>query len=472
MKKNGFTLIEVMSAIAILTMAVGGSYALIQQTLVSASLNQQKLIASYLVQEGIEVVRNVRDSNWLEQRGNAGLSWDDGLTSCQAPNCCEGDYKTDSLPSQTALTSLTNCDYNNLRYLSFGDNGFYGYSGTIQSVFKRKINITKIDNTKLEVLVEVDWSERGRTHTVKAQDNLYDWYGYEEEAPQAPPRICYLNGIPQTSDGAAATALSCTAGEEACRRCDNGSCTYYTSGQHDCSSGYECNGSGLCVEIGQGGAKPNGQSCSLGNECASGFCVDSTCCNTACTGSVCQRCDSNSVSGAGTCGYVNSSAQDPDSECGTTGCYTGNCSGNSYACAYYNFGDRNCSVCQTCVGATNGNCVNYAAYDEDSGCTSACYGCSGGVCAPIPVGSQDTWGPNACIATHYRCNGAGVCNAPWGSAVCVPVGPSYVQCSLACPGLGYAGCGYMSLAYNCSDVYGACEVSRANGYCLCYRWMY
>jgi len=176
--RKGFTLIEVILAISVLTIAVGGSFALIQQTLISAVLNQSELVASYLTQEGIEIVRNIRDNNWLEQRTVPGTSWDDGLTVCQNPNCCEGDYKTDIPPNLSSLVSFSNCDYNNLRYLNIDENGFYGYSGTTPTKFKRKINVTKTDANTLEVSVDVQWQERGRAHSIKAQDYLYNWYGY------------------------------------------------------------------------------------------------------------------------------------------------------------------------------------------------------------------------------------------------------------------------------------------------------
>jgi len=178
-RKKGFTLIEVMLAISILTIAVGGSFALIQQTLIAASLNQSELAASYLMQEGIEIVRNIRDNNWLEQRTVPGTSWDDGLTSCQSPDyCCEGDYKTDVPPIFSSLTSFSTCGFNNLHYLNIDENGFYGYSEGAPTKFKRKINVTKVDNNTLEVSIEVQWSERGRDHSIKAQDYLYNWYGY------------------------------------------------------------------------------------------------------------------------------------------------------------------------------------------------------------------------------------------------------------------------------------------------------
>ncbi|MFA4834195.1 MAG: hypothetical protein WC619_05135 [Patescibacteria group bacterium] len=103
-----------------------------------------------------------------------------------------------------------------------------------------------------------------------------------------------------------------------------------------------------------GTAKGLGTACSAGGECISGFCVNSVCCNNACSGSTCQRCDSYSVSGAGTCGYVSSSAQDPDSECpGAFGtCAATTCSGSGYSCGYLAEGEQGCGACKYCTGSS------------------------------------------------------------------------------------------------------------------------
>ncbi len=166
MRKEGFTIIEVMMAIFVLTVAVGGSFALIQQTLVSASINQQKLIAYYLAQEGIEIVRNIRDSNWLEKRSVPDIPWDDGIS--------------EDLPIDQSRKYLA--AYNESELISFGDtvlnldeDGFYSYSPETPTRFKREITITKTDIDSFKVSVKIQWSERGRTHNVEVVDHLYNW---------------------------------------------------------------------------------------------------------------------------------------------------------------------------------------------------------------------------------------------------------------------------------------------------------
>jgi prepilin-type N-terminal cleavage/methylation domain-containing protein len=166
MRSAGFTIIEVMMAIFVLTVAVGGSFALIQQTLVSASINQQKLIAYYLAQEGIEIVRNIRDSNWLEKRSVPDIPWDDAISD----NLSVGQ-------SQNYLTA-----YNESELISFEDkvlnldeDGFYSYSSGTPTRFKREITIAKTDIDSFKVSVKIQWSERGRTHNVEVIDHLYNW---------------------------------------------------------------------------------------------------------------------------------------------------------------------------------------------------------------------------------------------------------------------------------------------------------
>jgi len=160
MLSKSFTLIETAVAIFVLTVGILTVSSLISYLLSISSIASQKLIASYLALEGIEIVRNIRDSNLLNDDRN----WDDGLND----GYWQGDYNDSSLTS-----------YND-SFLKLESDGFYGYGEGIQTPFKRKIHIEQItdqDGKKIgiKVVVEVSWKERGRTHSVKAQENLYNW---------------------------------------------------------------------------------------------------------------------------------------------------------------------------------------------------------------------------------------------------------------------------------------------------------
>ena len=64
--KRGFTLVEVLVSIFIVTVGAGGAFSLVQKTLNFTTNAALQLEASYLAQEGIEIVRNIRDTNLLK----------------------------------------------------------------------------------------------------------------------------------------------------------------------------------------------------------------------------------------------------------------------------------------------------------------------------------------------------------------------------------------------------------------------
>jgi hypothetical protein len=171
--KNSFTLLEAIFSITILILTIVGAFALVQLTLGFTPITQQKLIASYLVQEGIEIVKNIRDTNWIEGAQN----WDNDIFCCLAPpfNCptlpcecnCQADYDTQT------LSPYDGGDFLNIEN---HPSNKYGYGAGTPTKFKRKITV-KMDTTTstFQVLVEVKWEERGREHSVKGMENLYNW---------------------------------------------------------------------------------------------------------------------------------------------------------------------------------------------------------------------------------------------------------------------------------------------------------
>lgn len=156
----GFSLLEVIFAILLLTTAILAVFSLIGQSISFLSFPSQSLLASYLAQEGIEIVRNIRETNWIK-----GESWDSGLPP--SPPYYGLDYQSQSLPSPGCSEE---------GYLKF-DGNFYRCSSDPNSPFRRKVSLTKKGDNVLEVKVEVSWQERGKTHQVTNQTRLYNWFG-------------------------------------------------------------------------------------------------------------------------------------------------------------------------------------------------------------------------------------------------------------------------------------------------------
>lgn len=152
---KGFTLIEALVSLVVLTIALGPALVLSSNISSTASIIQNNLVAANLSQEGLEVIRALRDANWYN-----GLSFDTGLP--------DGIYRIDW--NSNDLTSLGSNPPLKIT------NGLYNYSSGTDTSYKRTITITKINSEELRIVSEVSWTERGeRARSVKAESHLFDW---------------------------------------------------------------------------------------------------------------------------------------------------------------------------------------------------------------------------------------------------------------------------------------------------------
>lgn len=162
---KAFTIIEVIIAVFILTFGVVGVFGLIQIITTFTYDISSRLTAVYLAQEGIEIIRNIRDSNWLEKRYNQSLTWDDGISTLASYSL---DYQSSVFPDSSCSGD----------YLKF-DGSYYNCkpaSGSnIQTNFKRQINLSKPEAGKMVAAVTVSWVTPHATQQVTAETELYDW---------------------------------------------------------------------------------------------------------------------------------------------------------------------------------------------------------------------------------------------------------------------------------------------------------
>ena len=175
-KNEGFTLIELVIAIFILVVAIIGVYNSFSTVVILTAGASSRFTAAYLAQEGIEIVRNIRDNNWLNDR-----DWTTGLsdTSTDCSNGCEADYKTGTSSGPTLAPWVSDGNYLNIR-----DNTFYSYDnfGDIAATkFKRKITITPAGTDVLKVSVLITWKEKEQEgcnsgFCITVEEYLYDWY--------------------------------------------------------------------------------------------------------------------------------------------------------------------------------------------------------------------------------------------------------------------------------------------------------
>jgi len=132
----GFTLIEVVVAVSVLLIGVLGTFTVVQNITFSSRINSSKLTAAYLAQEGLELVRNQRDTNWLEDMYLQPVSWDNNKVDLME--------FINTLPT-TVLGKFT-------REIDIEDRGDY-----------------------IVVSVTVSWQERGSPYSITAKTELYNW---------------------------------------------------------------------------------------------------------------------------------------------------------------------------------------------------------------------------------------------------------------------------------------------------------
>ena len=154
---KGFSLIEIITAVAILAVGISGSVALISRTISATSFVRNQFIAWQLAQEGMEVVHNIRNTNWVEN-----VSWEDGLN--------QGSYCVDY--NSMSLGSL--CAAGEGRRMFIQGNRYVHNSGAIITDFFRHVEIINATDTDVvaykQVISEVVWGN----NTIRAEERLYD----------------------------------------------------------------------------------------------------------------------------------------------------------------------------------------------------------------------------------------------------------------------------------------------------------
>ena len=156
--KRAFTLMEVLISVAVIITALVGVLSLITIGVSSIRINRSKIIAANLAEEGLEIVKNIRDNNWLNYKRKAS-DWRDGL----AAGNYRVQYNTENLLAYGAVP------------LKLDSNGFYQYSTGTNTPFYRKISIEHIGDYQIKTNVEITWQESGRNNKITAEARFYNW---------------------------------------------------------------------------------------------------------------------------------------------------------------------------------------------------------------------------------------------------------------------------------------------------------
>ena len=155
-RQSGLTIIEVLVTLSILTLVLTGVTSSIISSFDVAKSVQNSFVASGLAQEGIEIVRNIRDSGFL-----AG-----------SPALVDGTYRVQW--SDRSLSQLAG-PLEAEPTLSQNTSGVIGYSPGKDTGFRR---IVMLSGSAVEktITVTVYWTERSVQKSLTTSTVFYDWY--------------------------------------------------------------------------------------------------------------------------------------------------------------------------------------------------------------------------------------------------------------------------------------------------------
>lgn len=179
-KEEGFTLVETLVAIAIFATAVTGLISITARGVNDNVFVKNKLTASYLAQEGVELVRNIRDASALTTTPGNSDFWIDSFLETEVDSCYSDDGSEKCIIDGSLYPHVAiGCTDGICEPLTYDpDLNLYGYALPEDTMFTRTISIVPVPGTlEQEVLIksEVSWNQGSRTHTTSYQYNLLNW---------------------------------------------------------------------------------------------------------------------------------------------------------------------------------------------------------------------------------------------------------------------------------------------------------
>ena len=167
--QRGFTLMETLVAISILLIAVVGPMSTIGGSLSSIFIARDQMIAINFAQEGIEVVRQVRDSNMLDKWGGGSAVWGDGLTI--------GNYIKDPTVANSLVLCGENCTTDQKLIRQDTTTGLFYQTTTASSgentQFSRIVKVDDVSPFEKTITSAVTWSVGGVIKKVEVKESIF-----------------------------------------------------------------------------------------------------------------------------------------------------------------------------------------------------------------------------------------------------------------------------------------------------------
>lgn len=180
---KGFTVLESIVAILILSLAVSGGFSAVRQGLVQTSMSKDEIKAFYLAQEAIEIVRNQRDANRLANANGIPTNWLNVIQGCLDVTCAVDATGPNDIYLVACGDDWDSCSYLNQQTENANASDYLLYSqqnGTnwTSTNFKREIQIAIVDNPadpqEISVTVRITWERGILDYEYETRVNLFN----------------------------------------------------------------------------------------------------------------------------------------------------------------------------------------------------------------------------------------------------------------------------------------------------------
>jgi prepilin-type N-terminal cleavage/methylation domain-containing protein len=174
-RTQGFTLVETLVAVAILMIAISGPLTIASQALNSARSARNTMMATYLAQDGVESLRNIKDNNIAQIAQGKSVVWTDNMgsdtcidetTSCATPDVISYMQGSTVIPQSCGV--VDNC------ILHKKDGVFSLYNTSLESdgtrtLFRRSYFIAINGPDELKLTVVVSWADGTIPNEIRLQ---------------------------------------------------------------------------------------------------------------------------------------------------------------------------------------------------------------------------------------------------------------------------------------------------------------
>ena len=253
--RAGFTLVETLVAISIFTLSLIGIISILASGISDTNYAKQKITAEYLAQEGIESVRNMRDT-YVLYTAATGKDWN-SFTN-QFNSCHLGNGNGCGIDSSVPVTDnhfIFQCSASDKCNL-YAKNGSYSTGATngIDSGFTRVIR-ANVNANQIQIVSDVSWSQGSGTYHITFSENLFNWI--ETGVVYVPPSYSCTslpaNAVACSGTGAGLTQDRNYSLVKPCSASQTDKC------ESICSAGYTLSGGVCVVGVGIGDAYLGGK---------------------------------------------------------------------------------------------------------------------------------------------------------------------------------------------------------------------